>query len=269
MASRNVDIRHISKILIITVTLSVGVIVMLFLAGFLSEMYIGESESRFERHSLGFNNPNILGGYFIALAYAFFVIFKARAKTFIGILLFTVVSYLITGSRTLLCTVLVLLACFYIFQIRNTSIRRFAIFLIPIVALADIVFLYQFSYGPLENELDILSSYRFSYIYRLIHNVPITLFGDSTIFTKDSDAFDNSYAYFVLNFGVVGTTVFILSIFFGALKHINDVKLLSLCLAVCFAGLLESRMYDPIMAFPLLKLIVDGADIRLPRSRPA
>lgn len=266
MASRNVDILRISKIVIPTVALASVIVVLLFIFGFTSEMALPAYDGRGERHSLGFNNPNILAGYLLALAYAFFISFDTKAKTTIGILIFTIIGYLITGTRTLLLTVIILFFCNFIFDIGNKYIKLIAIFLIPVVALVDIVFLYQFSYGPIESELDTISSYRFTYIYRLIHNVPITWLGDATVFGEDSDAFDNSYAWFLINYGVIGTTMFIVSILFGALKNRDNTQLIALCCAVCFSGLLESFMYNPVVAFPLLKIIVDGVNIRLHRS---
>lgn len=266
MASRNVDIRKICKILIPTVSLAIGIVVLLFTFGFTSEMALPAYDGRGERHSLGFNNPNILAGYLLALAYAFFISFDTKAKTVIGIFAFTFIGYLITGTRTLLLTVIILYFCNFVFSKGGKYFKSIAICLIPIVALADIVFLYQFSYGPIENELDIISSHRFSYIYRLIHHVPITWLGDASIFKENTEAFDNSYAWFLINYGVIGTTMFILSIFFGSLKNKENTKLIALCCAVCFSGLLESFMFNPVVAFPLLKIIVDGADIRLHRS---
>lgn len=236
-------------------------------------MFIDGSESRAERHSLGFSNPNLTAGYSLAISYSLFILIKSKAKSFIFITTLSITIYLITGSRTVFCTIIFLLISRHFFEMKSKPLRCFAITLIPIIALFNILFLYQFSFGPLESELDKLSSYRFSYIYRLIPNIPITPFGDASIFKaafdKDLDALDNSYIHLLLHYGFIGATVFILSIFFGALKHIDDVKLLSLCSAVCFAGLLEAWIVNPIIAFPLLKIIVDGADIRLPRSRPA
>lgn len=263
MASRNVDIRRISKIIIPTVVLATGIVVLLFIFGFTSEMALPAYDGRGERHSLGFNNPNILAGYLLALAYALFISFDIKVKTTIGIFIFISIGYLITGTRTLLLTVIILFFSYFILNLGNKYIKLIAIFLIPIVALVDIVFLYQFSYGPMESDLDTISSYRFSYIYRLIHNIPITWFGDATVFGENSDAFDNSYAWFLINYGIIGTTMFILSIFFGALKNRDNTQLITLCCAVCFSGLLESFMSNPVIAFPLLKIIVDGANIRL------
>lgn len=110
--------------------------------------------------------------------------------------------------------------------------------------------------------MDRLSSFRFSYVWPVLQDTPITLFGSTSIFTENSNPFDNSYAWFLLVYGIAGTMILLMSIFFGLFRNSGNIKILELCSAICIIGLVESKMSDPVMSFPLIKIIFDHLHAR-------
>ena len=158
--------------------------------------------------------------------------------------------------------VCVLFTSFYIFKSCKPKVRNYVLLLFPLMVILNLVFLYQFSYGPLESWLDRVLSFRFSYVCPVLQNSSVTLFGNPTFFTRDSEPFDNSYAAFLLSSGSVGASIFLLSVFLGVLKNSKNLVLLSMCSTVCLIGLIESRMGDLTMSFPLIKILLDGWDLR-------
>lgn len=261
IAAHDVDIKLISKVLLLTLSASIGIVAFLALGGFIEEIISEGGEwYRTVRRSLGFVNQNTLALYLLSLIYACFVLFEPKLKTFLGLILIAAVGFFLSGSRGLVLGLFSLISTFYIFKASNPTFRRFIVFLFPLIVICDLVFLYQFSYGPIEAYFDKLSSYRFSYVCRVIQELPITFFGDPSFFTEDSDPFDNCYAWCLLVFGIVGTTVFLLSVFLGLLKHVDNITLLSICSTICLIGFIESRMSDPVMSFPIIKILLDGWD---------
>ena len=262
LAAHDIDIKLISKVLLLTLAASIGIVAFLALNGFIDEIVAGGGEwYRPVRRSLGFTNQNTLALYLLSLIYACFVLFKPKLKTFLGISLIALIGFFLSGSRGLVLGFVSLVVAFYVFNASNQAVRRFIVFLFPLIVVYNLVFLYQFSYGPIESYLDILSSFRFSYVCPILQDMPISLFGDSAFFTEDSDPFDNSYAWCLLVYGVLGTAVFLSSLFLGLLKNTDNVKLLALCSAICLVGLIESRISHLVMAFPLIKILMDGWDV--------
>lgn len=262
LAAHDIDIKLISKVLLLTLTASIGIVAFLALNGFIDEIVAGGGEwYRPVRRSLGFANQNTLALYLLSLIYACFVLFEPKVKTFFGISLIALIGFFLSGSRGLELGFVSLVVAFYVFTASNQAVRRFIVFLFPLIVVCNLVFLYQFSYGPIETYLDKLSSFRFSYVCPILQDMPISLFGEPTFFTEDSGPFDNSYAWCLLVYGVLGVAVFFSSLFLGLLKNIGNVKLLALCSAICLVGLVESRISHPVIAFPLIKILMDGWDV--------
>ena len=186
----------------------------------------------------------------MALLYACFIVFESKLKTLLVIIVTALTAFILSGSRGLLLGVFSLFASYYIFSRCSKRTRNYILFLFPLVAFIDIAFFYQFSFGPIESRVDRLSSFRFSYAWPVLQDTPITLFGSTSIFTENSNPFDNSYAWFLL------------SIFFGLFRNSGNIKILALCSAICIVGLVESKMSDPVMSFPLIKIIFDHLHAR-------
>ena len=270
LAARDVSLRTISKILLLTIAISVSVIVLLTTCGITADYVITDSGWRGERHSLGFRNPNTLACYVLALIYASFVVFEKKRTMFLSIFAIALSTFIVTKTRSLFFGVVVLVLSYLFFQNSSRKVRRAVLLSFPLLVVLHLFFLYQFSYGPLETKLDEIVSSRFSCcVCPVLQNSPITLFGDLSLLSKGAalfakngaTAFDNSYAKCVLVCGVIGTTIFVLTISLGLLRNSNNTKLLALCTAVCFMGCIESIMFNPVVAFPLLKILADGMDI--------
>lgn len=214
------------------------------------------------RRTLGFSNPNALALYVLALLYACFIVFESKLKTLLVIIVTALTAFILSGSRGLLLGVFSLFASYYIFSRCSKRTRNYILFLFPLVAFIDIAFFYQFSFGPIESRVDRLSSFRFSYAWPVLQDTPITLFGSTSIFTENSNPFDNSYAWFLLVYGIAGTMILLMSIFFGLFRNSGNIKILALCSAICIVGLVESKMSDPVMSFPLIKIIFDHLHAR-------
>ncbi len=269
LAARGVSLRTISKVFLLTIALSVSVTVFLTVCGFTADYVITGSGWRAERHSLGFRNPNTLAAYGLALIYACFVVFEKERTMFLSIFAIAFFAFIVTKTRGLVFGFSVLVLSYLFFQNSSRWIRRVVLFTFPLLVVLLLIFLYQFSNGPIETRLDEIVSSRFSCcVCPVLQHSPITLFGDFSLLSKGAalfakngtTAFDNSYAKCVLAYGVICTTIFILTISLGLLKNSDNTKLLAMCTAVCFIGLIESTMNDPVMAFPLLKILSDGMD---------
>lgn len=266
LASNDVDIKVISKIILLSLTISIAIISVLSVSGIIEDVVIGGGEwYRPVRRSLGFCNPNTLGLYILALIYACFVVFELNLKSLLGIGLIVSSAFFISGSRSLVVGTFSLFVTYYIYKTSSQKVRNLILFLFLLLAVSCLVFLYQFSFSPFESWLDRLSSFRFSYVCPVLQDLPITLFGDASIFSEDSDPFDNSYAWCLLVYGIVGTVLFLGAVFSGMFKNSGNIKLLALCSTVCLVGLFESKMSDPVMSFPLVKVLFDGLDLHFLR----
>lgn len=270
LAARNIDIKTICRILFCLLTASIILIAFLTLNGVIKEVISWGGEwYRPVRRSLGFTNQNTLALYLLALIYSFYVLFDLKAKTFLVMLIVAVFGFFISGSRGLILGFISLFVSHSLFKFTNLPARCVLLFILSIIVIADLVFLYQFSCGPVEEKLNSLLSYRFSYVCPVLQSLPVTWFGDPSAFVAALDqhkTFDNSFAYFLLVYGLVGTAILLLSFFIGMLKDLDNIKLLALGSTICFVGLIESYMADPVMSFPIIKIILDGWDTQFPRK---
>lgn len=263
LAARDIDIKIISKIVLVTLVISMLFVAVLSLSGGIPEYFTQHGQwYRPVRRSLGFTNPNIFAHFVAAIILACFAYFEPKFKTFITIVLIFLIAFFISGSRCLGLEVLTLLVAFYVLKNCSLKVRFCFLVLFPLLVILNLVFLYQYSAGPIETWLDNLSSHRFFYIYPRLQYTELTFFGDPSLFHKGSDPFDNSYAYCILKYGALGATVFLLSVFLGIFKNLKNTKLLALCFSMCAAGFVESRLDDPVISFPLIKILFDGWDLK-------
>ena len=142
LAARDIDIKTISKVLLLTLSLSICVIAFLALNGFVEEIIAGGGEwYRPVRRSLGFKNQNTLALYILSVIYACFVLFGPKMKKFIGISLIVAIGFFLSGSRGLVLGATSLFVFFYVFKTSCKTIRRSIIFLFPLIAVCYLVFL--------------------------------------------------------------------------------------------------------------------------------
>lgn len=211
------------------------------------------------RHSLGFINPNVLGLTVLAFICALFCTnYEIKYKTMVCYLFIAVVFYYISGCRSLLIGSIFLFIFYYATLKLSYICKKVLILNFPIFVIFFLMFLYQFSYGEIENELDEVFTHRFSIVSQVMQQLPLTSFGDSAYFNNINHAFDNSYAWYILNCGFIGTLLFIAILFSGLWVNINSTILISAGLTICLIGSVESIMYDVMLAFPLIKIIYDG-----------
>ena len=148
LAAQDIDIKLISKVLLWTLTASIGMVAFLTLNGLIDEIVAGGGEwYRPVRRSLGFTNQNTLALYLLSIIYACFVLFEPKLKTFLGISLIALIGFFLSGSRGLVLGFVSLVVAFYVFNAGNQAVRRFIVFLFPLIVVCNLVFLYQFSYG--------------------------------------------------------------------------------------------------------------------------
>lgn len=238
--SRNIDIKHISYISVIVIT--VMFLVIILLSQF--DIILNDISYRgsIKRYSLGFIGRTY-ASYFVLAILAYYGISaypKYNKYILFIILLLNIYIYVMTNTRNSFYLSLILIC--YLFVNRNSFkslISSISIFVFP--ACIGLMYVLSFIYdssNPILVKINDFMSYRLAYAHDVLLNNRITFFGSQIDWTQ-SKIVDCSYIRILLDYGIIGFIVIIsiqlLAVFY-AHKTINIYyKLLCIIFAINFS----------------------------------
>ena len=209
---------------------------------------------------LGYTHPNRLA-YTIQLLVILYILYKEGqfkyTNTF-AIFVVTYVGYVVAKSRTLMISVISMMALCYLCKSRIFKgklvkiLEIIATLIMPVLAglsivIPNLLFVAPGKLGVALKALNGLLSLRFTYIYRAFTYYPITLFGGTTDFSLLDDLFgtsiiDNGYIRILYKFGIIGFVVFIALSVCSVRRLIKQKQYIFICIyiIVAFWGLSEN-----------------------------
>lgn len=198
----------------------------------------------YERHSLGFKNPNHAGYFFFILITLFFILIK-QVRIIYFILAFLLNQFMYTTIYSLTSYLIVNLFLFMTFCVKYMHVYKYLIFKILTCSVACFCFIisyiisyfYSYHYEVLE-KLNLILSGRIELSNLFLDKYKVNLFGQRLLYNSDETDFinyavlDNSYIKILLQFGLIPTILFLLCNFF-LIKLMLQKKLYIESISIC------------------------------------
>lgn len=180
-------------------------------------------------YGLGYTHPNRLSFVILYLTLLFFCVKnnKIKRKDYIFMICFTIISFLVTGSRTALYCMILLFALLIIVRSKVASktilflFKAISLSVIPVCSFISIIIPMMFrqlggSVGTFITELDYLMNHRIALASNAFQTFNVTLFGGNIYNEMELRELygyatvDNGYVRFLFRFGYFGFSILIL-----------------------------------------------------------
>ncbi|MFL2100989.1 O-antigen polymerase [Desemzia sp. FAM 23989] len=209
-----------------------------------------------ERYGLGFDHPNLLHSSLNLIIILFIYLYYEKYNLFYMIVLsiINIIFYLFSFSRTGLMSISILLVITYLMKkssVFTDIIKKVTVYIQFLLFGSTIILSVFFADTTFVKKLDDLFTGRLYYAREQLKYMP-TIFGRN--FGNTDILFDNSYSMLISVYGIVVTTLFLLSYYWTAKKLIklNNNGLVMLFLIISITCFFESFMGNALMNFTII-----------------
>lgn len=218
------------------------------------------------RYSLGFTHPNVLHVSYFILVMLIIYVMRPQGKRlywltfflFLGNLYIFLYSFSYTG---IIIVGVYLVMCLY-FDFRK-KVGRVEKFLLYCVFLFSVIFPIAGPFvlkGKAFNFFNKLLSTRFELVYNLFNENSLSLFGTRMRINPDAHlTLDSSFAYLLMNYGIVAF-IFFVTLYFLAVHYCISHSCLqetAVLLSVAMAGITEQFLFN--LSFKNISLFIIGS----------
>lgn len=266
---RRDDIKVVAETAFLSISVSVGLVLLAFLFGLSSAVDMPIFDSRGVRETLGFVWPSRFPNYVLGLTWLYlFSIWDGQAKHIVIILaIINIAAFVITETRN--TAVFALLTYILLFTTRLWCPLLSRRWITRCLGLSFVlccvgIFMLSFVFSPSVpwmERLDSLMSHRLLYSHTAMEQGAITLFG-STQFTQGvvehsiTGYFDSSYLRLIYHYGIIPSLIFLacLSInLFDCIRRSPAQTLVLFCVALhaVMEGQLLLMYYSPFLLLML------------------
>lgn len=265
LAARASNRARVMRVVFVMLLCGMALVIISSLIGVIPNVTVStiSSGSLVERHRLGFNHQNTLGGFAFA-GYVCWVYLKGMKPTIKDIVVSLVVCYVLyvyVNTKTAALLILAILS----FRIVSKLHIRDAV--ISVLCLAFIIgslvigIALPYLYSPVDAEYSLLNSFltgRLELASRCVEQYELTLFGQQMQFVSSNDSLitgatgfvvDNAFVHLLYHYGFAPTTIIYLfySVELISAWRNRDSLLLVLFAAVFMSAIMENWFFNPSM----------------------
>lgn len=224
LAFKNIDFKEFVKFDIILKLSLISILIVLYFCGFTSEGLIYRNSNEI-RYSFGFQHPNLLGAYILAICteLVYLNYEKIKKRHYIFLIIILIIVNEVVDSRSAEIGLIFLGIFTFLSKIKKNNfikariIKDFFLYLPIIMTVISFVLAISYKYqSKFIIYIDQISSTRINCMYDFLNNYEIKLFGNYLEnfgkFGKFLSTIDNTYIYILSQSGIICLGIYVIGL---------------------------------------------------------